>query len=448
MKKYRIKKQYRTPVSLSCLGCFGTIMVVVFAICRCSCGGCSGKDDTEKAEQRIVHLNDTLTNALVDVPELHDMDSIMRRYLKRWELNGAQLAVTRNDSLLYVKGYGWADKERNVLMEPCHIMRMASVSKLVTAVGIMKLQEMGRLKLSDKVFGPQGILNDTTYINSIRDKRYYDITVEQLLRHKAGFNNYAGDPMSSTRYIMMQNRLTTPPTHRELLRILLRRHLGYTPGTGRCYSNLGYTILSMIIEKRSGMSYEQFMQDKVLRPAGCFDFHIAGIYYRDRRPNEVRYYMHGGSEPVYEYNNSGKKVDKCYGDTDIPRLAGAGAWAASAAELSRLIASIDGCSVLPDVISPQSVKAMTQQMPSGDYSLGWNYTPVGRPWIRTGSLSGTSALVMRYPDGQCWILLTNTSTWKGHGFSIDTISLFEKLRKKYMKLMPKRNLFGVLDEKQ
>ena len=433
---------------LSCLGCFGTIMLVVFAICRCSCDGCRGKDDTEKAEQRIVHLNDTLTNALVDVPELHDMDSIMRRYLKRWELNGAQLAVTRNDSLLYVKGYGWADKERNVLMEPCHIMRMASVSKLVTAVGIMKLQEMGRLKLSDKVFGPQGILNDTTYINSIRDKRYYDITVEQLLRHKAGFNNYAGDPMSSTRYIMMQNRLTTPPTHRELLRILLRRHLGYTPGTGRCYSNLGYTILSMIIEKRSGMSYEQFMQDKVLRPAGCFDFHIAGIYYRDRRPNEVRYYMHGGSEPVYEYNNSGKKVDKCYGDTDIPRLAGAGAWAASAAELSRLIASIDGCSVLPDVISPQSVKAMTQQMPSGDYSLGWNYTPVGRPWIRTGSLSGTSALVMRYPDGQCWILLTNTSTWKGHGFSIDTISLFEKLRKKYMKLMPKRDLFGVLDEKQ
>ena len=423
-------------------------MLVVFAICRCSCGGCSGKDDAKKAEQRIVHLNDTLTNALVDVPELHDMDSIMRRYLKRWELNGAQLAVTRNDSLLYVKGYGWADKERNVLMEPCHIMRMASVSKLVTAVGIMKLQEMGRLKLSDKVFGPQGILNDTTYTNSIRDKRYYDITVEQLLRHKAGFNNYAGDPMSSTRYIMMQNRLTTPPTHRELLRILLRRHLGYTPGTGRCYSNLGYTILSMIIEKRSGMSYEQFMQDKVLRPAGCFDFHIAGIYYRDRRPNEVRYYMHGGSEPVYEYNNSGKKVDKCYGDTDIPRLAGAGAWAASAAELSRLIASIDGCSVLPDVISPQSVKAMTQQMPSGDYSLGWNYTPVGRPWIRTGSLSGTSALVMRYPDGQCWILLTNTSTWKGHGFSIDTISLFEKLRKKYMKLMPKRNLFGVLDEKQ
>ena len=426
---------------LSCLGCFGVIMLIVFAICRCTCGGTHTADVEDAAARPAVHLNDTLTNALVDVPQLHDMDSIMRRYMKRWELNGAQLAITRNDSLLYVKGYGWADRERNVPMEPHHIMRMASVSKLVTAVGIMKLQEMGRLKLSDKVFGSQGILNDTTYTNSIRDKRYYDITVEQLLRNKAGFNNYAGDPVSNTRYIMMQNHLTEPPTHRQLLRILLRRHLGYTPGTARCYSNVGYIILSMIIEKRSGMSYEHFMQRKVLEPAGCFDFHIAGIYYRDRRPNEVRYYMHGGSEPVYEYNNSGRKVDKCYGDTDIPRLAGAGAWAASAAELSRLIASIDGCGVLADVISPQSVKAMTQQMPNGDYSLGWNYTPNGRPWVRTGSLSGTSALVMRYPDGQCWILITNTSTWKGHGFSIDTISLFEKLRKKYMPLMPKRNLF-------
>ncbi len=448
MKKYRIRKKYRTPVRLSCLGCLGTVMLVVFAVCRCACGGCSGNKEAVPDRQCTVRLNDTLTNALVDVPALHGMDSVMERYMKRWELNGAQLAVTRNDSLLYVKGYGWADKERGVLMEPGHIMRVASVSKLVTAVGIMKLQEMGRLKLGDKVFGPQGILNDTAYTNSIRDRRYYDITVEQLLRHKAGFNNYAGDPMSSTRYIMMQNRLTTPPTHRELLRILLRRRLGYTPGTGSCYSNLGYTILSMIIEKRSGMSYEHFMQDKVLHPAGCFDFHIAGIYYRDRRHNEVRYYMHGGSEPVYEYNNSGRKVDKCYGDTDIPSLAGAGAWAASAAELSRLIASIDGCSVLPDVISPQSVKAMTRQMPDGGYSLGWNYTPVGRPWTRTGSLSGTSALVMRYPDGQCWILLTNTSTWKGHGLSVDTISLFEKLRKQYMKLMPKRNLFCMQDAKQ
>lgn len=155
------------------------------------------------------------------------------------------------------------------------LMRFASVSKLITAAGIMKLVEMKKLRMGDKVFGQKGILCDTTYNNSIKDQRYYNITVEQLLRHQAGFNNYAGDPVSSTRYIMMQNHLTTPPDHPTLLRILLKRHLGYTPGEGKCYSNLGYMILSMIVEKKSGMKYENFIQKYVLQPAGCFDMHIA-----------------------------------------------------------------------------------------------------------------------------------------------------------------------------
>lgn len=326
-------------------------------------------------------------------------------------------------------------------MEPNMVMRFASVSKLITAVGIMKLYEMKKLRMSDKVFGEKGILNDTTYNNSIKDPRYYDITVEHLLRHNAGFNNYAGDPMFSTRYIIMQNHLKEAPDHKTLLRILLKRHLGYTPGQGKCYSNLGYMLLSEIIAKKSGMKYEDFMQKYVLHPAGCYDMHIAGTYYEDRRPNEVKYYMHQGSVNVYEYNNSGRLVPRCYGENDVPRLEGAGAWCGSAAELSRLIASIDGLPRIKDVISKKSVAFMTEEQPDHNYSIGWNYTAKGRPWIRTGSLSGTSALVLKYPDNQCWILITNTSTWKGHGFSNDTMAFFEKLRTKYTATMPRKDLF-------
>ena len=240
---------------------------------------CSSSDEKAKADTLPkAHINDSISNALTEGKEYHEIDSVVERYLKRWEINGAQLVITRNDSLLYARGFGWADKEKGIKMEPNMLMRFASVSKLITAVGIMKLQEMKKLKLNEKVFGPKGILNDTTYNNGIKDQRYYDITVEQLLRHQAGFNNYAGDPVSSTRYIMMQNRLTTPPDHKTLLRILLKRHLGYTPGQGKCYSNLGYMILSMIIEKKSGMKYENFMQKYVLQPAGCYDMHIAGTY--------------------------------------------------------------------------------------------------------------------------------------------------------------------------
>ena len=442
---YRIKKQYRTKVRLSCLGCLTFIVVIISSICRCTCSSCSSykgekKDSVYEANHRI-HLNDTLTNAMSSQPELHAMDSIMQRYLKRWEIHGAQLAISRHDSLLYARGFGYADKDRQIPMEPSYIMRMASVSKLVTATGIMKLRDMGKIRLSDKVFGPKGILNDTFYVNSIRDKRYFDITVEQLLRHKAGFTNYAGDAIFSTRYIMQQNHLTTPPDHRTLLHIVLRRHLGYTPGTAQRYCNIGYTLLSLIIEKRTGMSYENFMQRYVLNPAGCYDFHIAGNYLKDRRKNETVYYMHSSSVPVPEFNNSGRMVVRCYGENDITTALGAGAWVASAAELCRLVASIDGDRTVPDVISPQAVKLMTQEMPDHQFSLGWNFTPRNRPWIRTGSLVGTSALVLRYPDGECWVFITNTSTWKGHKFSQDTMALFEKLRKRFGSKMPKRNMF-------
>ena len=57
------------------------------------------------------------------------------------------------------------------------------------------------------------------------------------------------------------------------------------------------------------MKYENFMKKYVLQPAGCYDMHIAGTYYKDRRPNETKYYMHQGSIPVYEYNNSGRMVE-------------------------------------------------------------------------------------------------------------------------------------------
>lgn len=388
-----------------------------------------------------IHLNDTLTNSMSDSPQLEDMENKIKRYLLRWEINGAQIAVTRNDSLLYVKGFGWADMEKKQEMQPSNIMRLASVSKLLTAVGVMRLAEAGTLKLSDHVFGPKGILHDTAFTNAIKDQRYLDITVEQLLRHKAGFTTGAGDPMFSTRYIMMQNRLTTPPDNNTLMKILLKRRLGFTPGTAKRYSNVGYTLLSMIIEKKTRMSYEDYMRKFVFEPAGCYDFHIAGSYEKDRRRNEVKYYMHKGSEPVYEYNNSGRMVEKCYGENDIPNLKGAGAWCASAAELSRLVASIDLLPGVKDILSKKSVEFMTREMPDHDFSIGWNFCPKGRPWIRTGSLSGTSALVLRYPDGECWILITNTSTWKGHGFSNDTMRLFERLRQENRDKFPKRNLF-------
>lgn len=389
-----------------------------------------------------IRLNDTLTNAMSEIDTLSGMDEKIDRYLRHWGIKGASLAIMRNDSLVYAKGYGWADEEMSEPMSPGNIMRMASVSKLITATGIMVLKERGLVSLQDTVFGERGILNDSIYTASIRQKSMFNITVEHLLRHQGGFTNSRGDPMFSTRNIIRSFDLEGPPDHETLVECVLKRPLGYKPGSWQRYSNFGYLLLSMIIEKVSGQDYETFIQENVLHPAGCFDMHLAYNYYEQKYPNEVRYYMHAGSDKVEEYNMSGRLVDRCYGGNDIRALSGAGAWCGSPAELCRFVASIDGKPQVTDIISAESVAEMTEYFDSDTYSLGWNDTKPDGEWTRTGTLTGTSALVKCFPDGECWIMITNTSTWRGPGFTKYTESLFKQCREQYSSLLPHRDMFG------
>lgn len=385
-----------------------------------------------------VNLNATLTNEMSDTSALDGFDRMVKNYLTYWAINGASVSVMKNDSLLFAKGYGIADTDKE--MQPGHILRMASVSKLVTAVGIMVLRDRGLLTLKDKVFGPDGILCDSIYNAAIKDTLYYRITVEDLLRHKGGFSKKGGDPMFSTRWIMMQNGWAEVPTQEMLMELQLKRRLRFVPGTAQEYSNFGYLALSMVIEKLSGTDYETFMQENVLHPAGCVDFHIAGNYYKHKLPNETRYYVQHDDEPAEEFNNSGRKVTRCYGGNNVTGLSGAGAWAASTPELALLVASIDGRPEVPDIISRESVDLMTEYFDESTYSLGWNDTKDGY-WTRTGTFAGTSALIKYFPDGECWIFISNTSTYKGPGLARHTAELFDKLRAKYSSKLPTRQMF-------
>lgn len=385
-----------------------------------------------------VNLNVTLTNEMSDTSSLAGFDRMVKNYLTYWAIHGASLSVMRNDSLLFAKGYGEADS--GLEMQPGYILRMASVSKLVTAAGIMVLQDRGLLNIKDHVFGPDGILNDSTYNAAIKDTLYYRITVEDLLRHKGGFSRRGGDPMFSTRWIMMQNGWSEAPTQEQLMELQLKRRLKFVPGTAQEYSNFGYLALSMVIEKVSGMDYETFLQENVLRPAGCVDFHIAGNYYKHKLPNETRYYVQHDDEPAEEFNNSGRKVTRCYGGNNVTGLSGAGAWAASTPELALFVASIDGRPEVPDIISRESVDLMTEYFDESTYSLGWNDTKDGY-WTRTGTFAGTSALIKYFPDGECWIFISNTSTYKGPGLARHTAELFDRLREKYSTRLPARNMF-------
>lgn len=418
---------------------FISIAVIAAVLTVVVAGGRKGKDAIQNEDKVIFRLNDTLTNEMSDIPELHGLDRKMRTYLRKWHMKGASLAITRGDSLVFAKGYGWADEENGVEMSPRHILRMASVSKLITAAGIMVLHDRGDLNIKDTVFGPSGILKDSTFTSLIKDKSHYRITVEHLMRHQGGFRR---DPLFSSRDVKHQLQLDHAPTAEDFCKVVLNRRLKFAPGTWQSYSNFGYLLLSKIIEEVSGMPYEDFIMKEVLEPAGCYDMHIAGTYYEDRRDNEVRYYTHeGDGKYIEEYTDSGVMVERCYGGNNIPLLSGAGAWCGSPAEIARFVASIDGRPEVEDIISKESVELMTGYYDRDTFSLGWNDTHPDKGWTRSGTLSGTTAYIKLYPDGECWVFISNTSTWKGPRQAKYTDALFHSCRGLFSDKLPCRNMF-------
>ncbi len=398
------------------------------------------KEHLEAASISVSDWSASLTNELSDWPALANMDREIERFIGRWNIKGMSLAVTRNDSLLYAKGYGWADMEAGKKMTPKNIMRMASASKLVTAIAVMRLVEDGKLNLNSRVFGPDGILNDTAYTNAIKDKRLFDITVDHLLQHKGGFGMGAGDPMFNTKDIISAKKLDAPPTNEELTEIVLGRKIAFTPGQGFRYSNFGYMLLSLVIERVTGKSYWDYVEEEVLHPAGCYHFRPATNYYADRSENEVHYYG-PDTVAVEEYNGSGRMVERVYGGSNVNGLMGAGGWCASASDLARLVAATDKYPHVSNILSNESIDSLTAYAKEGRVSRGWSEIDEYGKWRRTGTLSSTHTLIERFPNGECWVMITNSGVWTGHNFSRDMTRLISNLRSRYADRFPHRDLW-------
>lgn len=371
----------------------------------------SGGNLTETIEDDGYHLNDTLSNAMSDFPAAEGMERYIKRWMARNNIRGASLAIMRDEKLIYCKGLGWADQELERQAEAGDIYRMASASKLITAVGIIKLCEQGLLTLDDKVFGEEGILKQFT---EYKDKRVADITVRQLLNHTSGFSRARGDLAFRVTDVMEWTESYTTPSSDDLIAYQLSLRLRCAPGGAAQYSNMGYIVLSRVIEQVSGMGYEEYLQKAVLRPAGCYDMHLAYNYYEQRHPGEVKYYGHD-DERIESYDGSGMLRPREYGGNDIRGLQGAGAWVASAAELMRLVASIDGKDGVADILSKESVSEMKC---INGRTLGWaDYVAGNDALVRTGTMSGTCAYIYLRNKGLSFVFLTNTSHYRGATFT-------------------------------
>eukprot|EP01029_Cantina_marsupialis_P029141 TRINITY_DN779862_c0_g1_i1.p1 TRINITY_DN779862_c0_g1~~TRINITY_DN779862_c0_g1_i1.p1 ORF type:complete len:447 (-),score=50.64 TRINITY_DN779862_c0_g1_i1:134-1474(-) len=425
---------------------FSFLIILVLVFCDQNFSFSKDGAMTVNFDNSIESVAHRLSNKLSTADETSRADRLMNRFLRKWEVAGATVAVVKDGHLVFAKGYGYSDIENQKKVEPSNLFRIASVSKLITATAVMKLQEEGKLHLDDFVFGEHGILNDTIYCK-IRDKRSKRITVENLLRHTAGYSSKYGDPMFLPLSIAKKMKVEPPISAETTIQFALSRRLHFTPGSRGSYSNLGYVILEKVIEKASGEDYETYVQNHLLKPSGIFDMHLGKNLRKDQFPNEVNYYEQSNAIKISAFDGSGKTVFRSNGGNNIEELGGAGGWIASAAELMKFMLSIDGNDSHPDILSTSSIEYMTTPSKRGFSPIGWKGTRGNGTWWRTGTLAGTSALLKQQPDGYSYVIVTNTSTWRGSDFTKDLSAHMRRFLRS-VKKWPAEDLFNHFEAKQ
>ena len=247
-----------------------------------------------------VRFNTIWRNTTFAAKDLKLIEDKARAYMRANDIPGLSIAVMRNDKLVYAAGFGVADKDSGMPVSPRHRFRIASVSKPITHVAVVNLANTTSLELGDRVFGDNSILGGT-FATPDSNPDIEDITVDHLIRHRAGFRRINADGANSDPMFDYSGT-----GHAGLINWALEEYpLGYTPGTAPAnltgqdrYSNFGYCLLGRVIEARSGKSYEAYVRDTLLKPAGAGDIVIGGDKLADRKPDEVVYYGSGAYSSV------------------------------------------------------------------------------------------------------------------------------------------------------
>jgi len=194
-------------------------------------------------------------------------------------LPGIVVGVVSDQELVWAAGFGFADVNAKAPMTPATKFRMASHSKLFTAIAIMQLREQGKLRLDDPV---------AKYLPWFKGKPAGDddgpITIEQLLSHSSGLQREAGDHWTSYEF----------PTSDELRDLFAERHAAFAPSVRWKYSNLAYAVAGMIVEQVSGERWADYVDRNIFKPLGMLassvDKNVAGLAvpYGRRMPDGAR----------------------------------------------------------------------------------------------------------------------------------------------------------------
>jgi CubicO group peptidase (beta-lactamase class C family) len=311
-------------------------------------------------------------------------------FRQHFHVPAMSIALSKNGRFVYDGAGGMADRQHMTQAQQNTLFRIADLSKSITAVTILSLTEAGKLNLADHVFGAAGILG-TKYGKSPYKTYVTDLTVDHLLTHTGGgwaaddndpmFHNNGWDQGKLMTETIDNVPLTNPP------------------GTQWAYSNFGYCVLGRVIEQIAGQPYESYVQGNILAPCGITSMQVAQNSERHRASDEVVY--------IGQYSEDPYKIN-------INRMDSSAGWIASSTQLVQFLNHVAGAPGIPALLKPETIRLMTTPAPAypeGDarYARGWMVSENGHgSWWHSGSLPGSTALMIRNPDASCSAALCNT----------------------------------------
>jgi N-acyl-D-amino-acid deacylase len=357
------------------------------------------------------------------VPELAAFDEIVRQTMARWGLAGGALALSKDGRLVFSRAYGFADLATGQPFETMSLCRIASDTKPITAVAILRLIEDGHLSLADKAFG---LLPDLKPLpGATVDPRLDEVTVQHLLQHTGGWDSTRSfDPQYPpfTFWAAGVLGVEAPPSAEQIIRFMLGQPLDFDPGTRYAYSNFGYNVLGRIVERRSGLLYAEYVQQQVLAPAGITAMRLGRTRPEERAPGEVNYVSLPDQAHVPSVYPGVGYVPEAYGGYYLEALDAHGGWIATAEDQIRFATAVDGQRGRP-ILEPETVDRMLHTpVPAETGAEGagnarsvsglcWTVLQHdgGVSWAHAGALAATcAAWIVRRPDGTAISFLFNS----------------------------------------
>ena len=284
------------------------------------------------------------------------------------------ILVAQHGQPVVSKGYGMANIELAVPNTPQTVFRLGSITKQFTSMAIMILQERGKLRVSDPI---------CQYLAECA-AAWQPLTIKHLLTHTSGIPNYTGFPDFPKVAV-----LPTPPG--DMIGKLKDKPLEFAPGEKFSYSNSGYHLLGLIIERTSGKSYADFLQEAIFTPLGMTQtgYDVSSRIIRNRAAGYAR--------------QSGETVNAAYMDMTIPYAAGA--LYSTTGDLLRW----DQALYTDTLVSQKSREEMFTPFKSG-YGYGWG---IAKRFDRQeighgGGIYGFATNIDRFPaDRVTVIVLSN-----------------------------------------